>query len=93
VWGWEWKITFQQFLSHVWNGKEYYDSLDITPTKEEVEEYIDIMCKKDSLFINTPKKSYIPIYTEPTIVKNVDELTLIKKVNKVKTIKINNYGN
>lgn len=44
--------------------------------------------------ISSKKKSYIPIYTEPTTVKNVEnEITLIRKVNKVKIIKINNYGN
>jgi len=100
-----WGISFQQFLSHVWNGKEYYDSLCSINTNiyntekcfncEHSTNGIDCdipFCNNSSEYIpkeiSPKKKSYIPIYTEPTTVTNVDEVVLIKKVNKVKTIKI-----
>ena len=69
--------------------KSAYDAQFRTDVPNSDIDYIDIMCKKDCLSVNSPKKkSYTPIYTEPTTVTNVDELILIKKVNKVKTIKI-----
>jgi hypothetical protein len=40
-------ITFQQFLSHVWNGKEYYESIsEFTPNTFNIIENIFILPKK-----------------------------------------------
>ena len=99
------EISFLQFLTHVWNGKEYYESIrtdvpnpiyygtasNMINNQLVINKDIDILQKKVNLehlpeFLK--KKSYIPIYIEPTIVKNLDELILIKKVKIIKTIKI-----
>ena len=75
-------IVEQKILGKSWTGWGVKNHL-----KDCYPEYMNFL-KGLLVELAIKKKSYIPIYTEPTTVKNVDELILIKKVNKVKPIKI-----